>query len=163
MTTTDRARTALPIPSIVHTLNPLVRRLLRIGLPMGPNALLTVRGRTSGQPRTFPITPLEANGRRYVFAAFGDVNWVHNLRAAGTGTLQRGRRREAVTAIELTPDEAAAILKIGLEAALKLKLVGSMIGSWYGVTAGSTPADYLESARIHTCFELRPQAAASAA
>ena len=78
------------IPSIVQTLSPLVRRLLRLGVPMGDNALLTVRGRTSGKPRTLPITILPANGRHYVFAAFGEVNWVQNLRAAGSGDPQAG-------------------------------------------------------------------------
>ena len=51
--TTDAARKPRRIPSIVNTLNPLVRRLLGAGMPMGQNALLTVRGRTSGQLRSF--------------------------------------------------------------------------------------------------------------
>jgi deazaflavin-dependent oxidoreductase (nitroreductase family) len=144
------------IPSIVQTLSPLVRRLLRLGVPMGDNALLTVRGRTSGKPRTLPVTILPANGRQYVFAAFGEVNWVHNLRAAGEGTLKHGRRSTKIKAVELTPEEAAPILQAGLAAALKMPLVGSMIGGWYGITTASTPADYQAAARVHAGFELRP-------
>jgi deazaflavin-dependent oxidoreductase (nitroreductase family) len=153
--TTDEAPTGHHIPSVVQTLNPLVRRLLRIGMPMGPNALLTVRGRTSGAPRTFPITILETGGRRYVFAAFGETNWVRNLRAAGVATLRRGRRDEAVVAVELPIEAAAPILQAGLAAALKIKVFGPMVGGWYGITPDSSPADYLNSARSHAGFELR--------
>lgn len=153
--TSDTAPQSRRIPSIVHTLNPLVRRLLRIGMPMGPNALLTIRGRTTGEPRTFPVTLMEAGDRRYVFSAFGEVNWVHNLRAAGQATLKRGRRTETVVAVELTPEAAAPILEATFAIVLKVKGFGSMIGGWYGVTAASTPADYLASAHAHPGFLLR--------
>ena len=153
--TTDTAPAPRRIPSLVHTLNPLVHRLLRLGMPMGQNALLTVRGRTTGQPRSFPITILEAGGRRYVFAAFGEVNWVRNLRAAGQATIRQGRRDEAIVAIELSPEAAAPIMQTGLEAAIRIKVFGPMVAGWYGITADSTPADYLASARIHPGFELQ--------
>jgi deazaflavin-dependent oxidoreductase (nitroreductase family) len=154
--TTDAAPPTRRIPSIVQTLNPLVRRLLRTGMPMGPNALLTVSGRTSGLPRTFPVTLLETGGERYVFSAFGEVNWVHNLRAAGRATLKRGRRSEEVVAVELPYDVAAPIMQAALTSVLKVKVLGPMIGGWYGVTAESTPSDYLASAGSHPGFELRP-------
>ena len=80
------------VPSIVPILNPLIRRLLGAGLPFGPNVLLTVRGRRSGEPRTFPVAILELDGRRYVQSPFGEVNWVRNLRAAGEAVVTRGRR-----------------------------------------------------------------------
>lgn len=143
------------VPSIVRTLSPVVRRLLRVGMPMGQNALLTVRGRTTGQPRTFPVTLLEAGGHRYVFAAFGETNWVRNLRAAGEATLRQGRRDEVVVAVELPAAAAAPILQAGLAPALKTKLFGPMVGGWYGITADSPLADYLDAARKHVGFELR--------
>ena len=46
-------------PALVRASNPLTRRLLRLGLPMGPNVLLTVRGRSSGLPRTAPVAVAE--------------------------------------------------------------------------------------------------------
>src|SRR5688572_4864888 len=104
----------LPIPSIVHRLNPLVRRLLAIGMPMGPNVLMTVRGRKSGKAYTFPVATLAVDGREYLFSPFGEVNWVHNLRASGTATIRRGRRDRPMTAVELAPDVAAPILEAGL-------------------------------------------------
>lgn len=48
------------------------------------------------------------------FSPFGDVNWVHNLRAAGELTIRRGRRDRRMTAVELTPEVAAPILEAGL-------------------------------------------------
>ncbi len=156
--TTDASPRSHPIPSFVRVLSPLVRRFLRIGMPMGQNALLTVRGRTSGQLRSFPITVLETGGRRFVFAAFGETNWVRNLRAAGEASLRQGRRDEPVVARELSVDDAAPILQAGLAPTLRIKVFGSMIGGWYGITAASVPADYLNAARQHTGFELRAAA-----
>ena len=36
-------------PRLIRLSNPISRGLLRLGMPMGPNTLLTVRGRTSGE------------------------------------------------------------------------------------------------------------------
>ena len=40
-------------------------------------------------------------GRRFVWAPWGEVNWVRNLRAAGRATIDVRRRTEEVTATEL--------------------------------------------------------------
>ena len=93
-------------PAIIRTWNPLVRRLLHIGVPMGPNVLLTVRGRTSGEPRTAPVAVAEIGGHRYVIGAYGNVHWVRNLRAAGEADLEIHGRHEHIRATEL--DRAAA-------------------------------------------------------
>ena len=44
----------------------IVKGLLRLGVPMGPMVLLTVRGRKSGQPRTTPVDLFEGSGRSYL-------------------------------------------------------------------------------------------------
>ena len=93
-------------PGFVRRPNSLVRGLLRLGVPMGPNTLLTVRGRTSGEPRTVPVAVTEADGRRWVIGAYGDVNWVRNLRAAGGGEVVLDGRATKVTAVELDQAEA---------------------------------------------------------
>lgn len=72
---------------------------------------LAVPGRTSGQLRTVPVSPVEFNGIRYLVAPYGVVDWVRNLRAAGAGELRRGGTRIRVTARELTAEEAAPVLK----------------------------------------------------
>src|SRR5207245_4378944 len=92
-------------PIIVPLLNPIARRLLRVGVPLGPNALLTVRGRKTGQLRTTPVALVEVDDRRWIIGTFGDVNWVRNLRAAGQATLTSNRRAQPVTAVELSTTE----------------------------------------------------------
>jgi deazaflavin-dependent oxidoreductase (nitroreductase family) len=93
-------------PSIIRKSNSLANRLLRAGLPMGPNLLLTVRGRSSGQPRTFPVAVVEVEGRRWIAGAYGDVQWTRNLRAAGEADLEVHGQVEHVRARELSGDEA---------------------------------------------------------
>ena len=92
---TDRA------PRFVGFFNPLARRILRSGALLGPNALITIRGRKSGLPRTTPVALVEIGGRRWVIGTFGETNWVRNLRAAREATLTVGRRSEEVSASEL--------------------------------------------------------------
>jgi hypothetical protein len=76
------------------------------------------------------------------------VDWVRNLRAAGTATLTRGRHVEAVSAIELTPEEAAPILRQALT------MAPALIRSYYGVTPDSPLAAIVAEARRHPVFEL---------
>jgi deazaflavin-dependent oxidoreductase (nitroreductase family) len=85
--------------------------LLRAGVKIGTMSLLTVRGRTSGQPHTVPVLLVEQDGERWLVAPYGVVQWVRNIRAAGTATLTRGRRSEAISAAELEAQEAAPLLK----------------------------------------------------
>jgi deazaflavin-dependent oxidoreductase (nitroreductase family) len=153
--TTPQAAASPRIPSMVNLFNPVVRRLLALGLPMGPNVLVTIRGRKSGELRTFPVAVLETDGRTLLFSSFGEVNWVRNLRAAGELKLRRGRRDQAMTAVELTPEEAAPLLEAAVLPAISMPVFGSMIKSWYGVDRDSTREDYLAAARRHPGFELR--------
>jgi deazaflavin-dependent oxidoreductase (nitroreductase family) len=142
------------IPSIVGFFNPMVRRLLGLGLPMGPNVLMSVRGRKSGKLYTFPVAILEADGRQFLFSPFGEGSWVHNLRASGEAIIRRGRTDHRMTAAELTPEVAAPFLEAGMQPVMGAPMFGSMIAGWYGLDRTSTTADYLESARRHPAFEL---------
>jgi deazaflavin-dependent oxidoreductase (nitroreductase family) len=92
----------------VPLLNPISRRVLRAGVSLGPNVLVTIPGRTSGQPRTTPLAIIDVDGRRWVWSPWGDVNWVRNLRAAGRATITVNRRSEEVAARELDPTERTA-------------------------------------------------------
>src|SRR4051812_13389552 len=94
-------------PTIVRLSNPLTRRLMGLGLPMGPNVLMTVRGRKSGEPRTAPVALVQIDHRRYVIGAYGAVHWVLNLRAAGEADIRLRRGTLHVRAREL--DRAAAV------------------------------------------------------
>jgi deazaflavin-dependent oxidoreductase (nitroreductase family) len=98
--------------------SPARRRIDRIMAALGRRGLapagvsaLTVVGRRTGEPHTVPVTPITVGGRRYLVAPYGAVGWVHNIRAAGEATLERGARVERIQVEELTPDAAAPVLK----------------------------------------------------
>ena len=102
------ASTGNRAPGFIRALDRLVSRLIGGGVPFGPNALITVRGRKTGELRTTPVAIVEVDGRRWIQGAFGEVNWVRNLRAAGEATLTVGKRQEPVHTLELTKEQAAA-------------------------------------------------------
>src|SRR6266496_3769491 len=107
----DRIGRAAAEPRWVTFWGPLAKVLLAAGVPMGPNALVTIRGRKSGLPRTTPVAIIEVSGRRWVWAPWGDVQWVRNLRAAGRATITVRRRPEEVRATELDPTQRAGFFR----------------------------------------------------
>jgi deazaflavin-dependent oxidoreductase (nitroreductase family) len=142
------------VPAFVGTFNSLVKRLARLGIPLGPNALLTVRGRKTGKAYTTPVAVVTVGGRRWVQSPFGDVNWVRNLRAAGEGILTLGKRQEPVRAVVLTPDEAAAFFGEVLGPYLRRSALNRFIAGRLGLSdAIDNPA---EAGRRHPVFELKP-------
>jgi deazaflavin-dependent oxidoreductase (nitroreductase family) len=115
------------LPWFVPYFNPIAKTFLAVGIPMGPNVLVTIRGRKSGLPRTTPLTIVEYSGRRWLMAPFGDVNWVRNLRAAGRATITVGRRKEEVLAVELSPAETVAFFRDVLGPRVQRTRVGAWI------------------------------------
>jgi deazaflavin-dependent oxidoreductase (nitroreductase family) len=93
------------VPTRVRLFSPILKFLLVAGMPIGPNGLVTIRGRKSGLPRTTALAIVEVGGRRWVWAPWGEVQWVRNLRAAGRATITVRRRTDEVTATELDPTE----------------------------------------------------------
>lgn len=127
-----------------------ISTLLRLGLPVGPSALLSVRGRTSGKIYTIPIALVENSGTRFLVAAFGEVNWVRNLRVTGSAHLTRRRRTEAIGAVELEAREAAPILKQFLRESQRV----SFIKPYFHVTPQSSLADFEQEALYHPVFRI---------
>jgi hypothetical protein len=84
-----------PPPAWMVRLNVAV---LRRGLSLGSQHLLSVRGRRSGELRSTPVSIATVDGTRYIVAAFEDAAWVRNVRAAGPilraflGQVHGGRR-----------------------------------------------------------------------
>ena len=108
---TTRTGTAVSAPRWVTMFTPIAKPLLAAGVPMGFNGLITVRGRKSGVPRTTPVAIIEASGRRWVWAPWGEVHWVRNLRAAGRATISVRRRKEDICATELDPTERVGFFR----------------------------------------------------
>jgi deazaflavin-dependent oxidoreductase (nitroreductase family) len=136
------------VPLFIRAGNALTTLLLRRGIRMGTNTLLTVHGRKSGLPRTTPVTIIEYDGGRYIQSPFGEVDWVRNLRAAGSATLTRGSRTESVTAIELTAEEAAPVLRQGLT------IAPAVIRSYFDFGPDSPLEEIVRDAARHPTFEL---------
>lgn len=83
---------------------------LRLGLKIGSQHLLSIPGRRSGRLRSTPVSIVTIGGQRFVVAAFSDVDWVKNARAAGEGILARGRARRRVRILEIPLEERPAVL-----------------------------------------------------
>jgi deazaflavin-dependent oxidoreductase (nitroreductase family) len=127
--------------------NALITTLLRAGVKIGTTSLLTVRGRTSGQPHTVPVTLVEQDGQRWLVAPYGVVQWVRNIRAAGTATLTRGRRSEAISVTELPAQQAAPVLKQYL-------LQVAVVRPYFDVTKDSPLEAFEREAPRHPVFQI---------
>jgi deazaflavin-dependent oxidoreductase (nitroreductase family) len=152
---------------MLRLFNPITRRFIWAGLPTGaPNVLLTMRGRRSGKIRTVPIGMLELDGRSFVQASYGEIGWVANLRADGEATITHpGGRREPVQAIELSPEEAGAVLLRALQRFRRSRVMRALLGPNFRPPIGvlwrlrfrvdDTLEEYIAEARRHPVFELR--------
>lgn len=85
--------------------------MLRAGMAPEGYYLLTVKGRKSGLPRSRPVALVEVGEEKWLVAPYGEVNWVHNARAAGVVTLSSGRESATYRLEELPLAERAPILK----------------------------------------------------
>jgi deazaflavin-dependent oxidoreductase (nitroreductase family) len=134
--------------------NPIVSFLLRLGVPLGPQALLTVRGRNSGLPRTTPVA-LNPHGTGWLLVSvYGRVDWVRNLRAAGEAVVTMRRRTFPVTSQELTTDQAGPMVR-DLLASLS-PIVRPVIGGYFATDPSAPLSDWQEEARNHPVFILTP-------
>ena len=140
-------------PRFVGFFSPLAQRLLGAGIPLGPNALITIRGRKSGIDRTNAVALVEIGGKRWVIGTFGETNWVRNLRQAGHAVLTAGKRREEVKAQELSQSEATAFFRDVLGPYVRRIPFGRvMLGSVLG--AKDILADPAVAAERRPVFEL---------
>jgi deazaflavin-dependent oxidoreductase (nitroreductase family) len=153
MSMSDRIGSAAHVPLSVSIFGAILRFLLALGVPLGFNRLVTIRGRKSGLPRTTPIAVIEVSGRRWVWAPWGDVHWVRNLRAAGRATITLRGRSEEVRATELDPTQRVGFFRDTL---------GPLARSYpFGVRfiriVDGVDLDYpLEAAEGRCVFELHP-------
>lgn len=141
------------VPGFVHAFNGIGRRLVTAGL-LGPNVLLTVRGRKSGVPRSTPVALVQVADRRWIIGTFGPVDWVLNLRAAREATITRKRRPETVVATELSPAEGGAFFRDVLSPYVTRLPVGRLLLRVLG--AADILTDPEGAARRRPVFELRP-------
>ena len=125
--------------------NAFVVLLARMGF--GPIEVLTTRGRTTGQPRTCPVVPVEHAGRTWLVAPYGVVEWVRNARAAGRVGLRYGRHEREYAIREVSANEAAPVLK-------RYVAVASKTRPLFTATKDSPSSDFIAEASRHPVFEL---------
>jgi deazaflavin-dependent oxidoreductase (nitroreductase family) len=147
--------------------NRIMTALIKLGIPVRgsgvPTALLTVAGRKSGLPRTTPVALLadgQGDGWR-LMAPYGAVDWVKNLRAAGSGTITVGGRSFGVTARELTPAEGAPLLRQALASASPM--LRKAFAPYFDTPPEAPLVEWEDEAGRHPVFQLTRTATPSTA
>jgi deazaflavin-dependent oxidoreductase (nitroreductase family) len=111
-------------------------------------SLLIVKGRKSGEQRSVPVSIVEWEGKRYVIAAYGETNWVKNLRAAGEAIITTGPEKWRVRAHELNAKKAAPILQRSIQGSSKF------VQSLFDATPDSPLSAFELEAKSHPVFQL---------
>jgi deazaflavin-dependent oxidoreductase (nitroreductase family) len=133
----------------VNVLNRAVAWMSRRGLSVWGSRVLAVRGRKSGQWRTTPVNLLNVDGQQYLIAARGHVQWTHNMRASGGGELRLGKNVDVFTAVEVSDDDKAPLLRA------YLKRWKAEVGAFFnGVGPGSSDEELRRIAPDHPVFRI---------
>ena len=134
-----------------HVFNRIVAGLTRLGISVMGSRVLRVRGRSSGEWRTTPVNLLTFEGRQYLVAPRGETQWVKNIRKAGGGELQLGRKTEAFRAVELPDVERPDLLRA------YLKRWKAEVGIFFGGVGPDSPEEDLRRiAPDHPVFRVEP-------
>ncbi|HET8976096.1 MAG TPA: nitroreductase family deazaflavin-dependent oxidoreductase [Solirubrobacterales bacterium] len=132
-----------------HVFNRAVALLAKAGISLAGSRTLTVAGRTSGEPRTTPVNPLEIAGHTYLVSPRGTTQWVRNLRAAGEGELKLGRTTRRFRGEEVPDSEKLPILKAYLD-----KWAWE-VGTFFELPKDPSDAQIQEIAHLHPIFRVR--------
>jgi deazaflavin-dependent oxidoreductase (nitroreductase family) len=139
-------------PKWLKPMNKVMIAVQKLGVPAGPSQVLTVPGRKSGQPRSTPMTPFDHDGGLYTVAGYPGADWAANARAAGEGTLTRGRRSRQVRIVALSADESRPVLR-----AFAVKVpVGVGFAKRSGLVVDGTPDEFEELAGRLAVFRFDP-------
>ena len=139
-------------PRYLKPMNKFMMAVQKLGIPTGPAMVLTVPGRKTGKPRSTPITPFEHDGGLYVVAGYPGADWASNARAAGAGTLSRGRKSRRVRIVELDAAQSRPVLR-----AFALKVpVGVGFAKRSGLVRDGAPEEFAELAGQLAVFRFDP-------
>ena len=136
-------------------MNTIIAAMTRHGFGSRSTYLLTTTGCHSGLARTTPVIPVETDGHRYVVSPYGTVGWVHNVRASGQLTLQRGSRSDTFAAVEVGADEAGPVLRQYVAQA-------RVTGPYFDAKRDQPVEAFVAEAARHPVFRLRPPEAPDA-
>jgi deazaflavin-dependent oxidoreductase (nitroreductase family) len=139
-------------PRYLKPMNKFMMAVQKLGIPTGPAMVLTVPGRKSGKPRSTPMTPFEHDGGLYVVAGYPGADWASNARAAGAGTLSRGRKSRRVRIVELDATQSRPVLR---SFAVKVP-VGVGFAKRAGLVQDGAPEEFAELAGQLAVFRFDP-------
>jgi deazaflavin-dependent oxidoreductase (nitroreductase family) len=136
-----------------RAVNTLMSAMLKIGVGGRSYHLLTTIGRTSGQKRTTPVIVVRSGHERWLVAPYGQVGWVHNVRAHPVVSLRRGRQTEVLRAEEARSQAAGPVLQ-------RYVRVARVTAPFFDAK-GSEPVErFVEEAGRHPVFKLVEDTAA---
>lgn len=136
-------------------LNVAVSGLLKVGIGAASSYLLTTTGRRSGLPRTNPVVLVEEGSQRWLVSPYGDVAWVHNVRAFPHIVLRRGRSTVNAQVEEVQAAVAGPVLKRYLSH-------NGVTAPFFDTKADGAAADFVAEAGHHPVFRIVADAPASA-
>jgi deazaflavin-dependent oxidoreductase (nitroreductase family) len=142
-------------PRYLKPMNKFMIAVQKLGIPTGPAMVLTVPGRKTGKPRSTPMTPFEHDGGLYVVAGYPGADWASNARAAGAGTLSRGRTSRRVKIVELSAAQSRPVLRTF---AIKVP-VGVGFAKRAGLVHDGAPDEFAALAGQLTVFRFDPEPA----
>lgn len=103
---------------IARILNRATAAVASSGVTSNYMETLEVAGRKSGRTFSLPLVMTVVDGQRYLVSMLGDnVQWVHNVRAAGGRAVLRSGGREEIQLEEVPTDQRAPILRAYLQRA----------------------------------------------
>ncbi|MCO5999544.1 nitroreductase family deazaflavin-dependent oxidoreductase [Actinoallomurus rhizosphaericola] len=129
--------------------NLVFRVMTRLGLGKDYRHILTVRGRKTGAPYSIPVDVMRNGDQRWLVAAYGITNWVHNARAAGEVQIARGRYRETLRVAEVAPEDGVPVLRQYLREV-------PVTRAYFDVTLDSPDERFVAEAERHPVFRLIP-------
>ncbi len=131
--------------------NRAFQAMTQLGVGKQYRHILTVPGRKTGRLYSTPVDVMRRGDQRWLVAAYGVTNWVHNARAAGQVTLSRGRRSETLRVVELSPQDSVPVLRQYLQE------VPVTRPPYFDVTHESSDAEFAaEAPPRHPVFGLIP-------
>ncbi len=128
-------------------INRIIMGMLKIGFAPRNYYLLTVPGRKTGKLYTVPVVLVENGNKRWLVAPYGEVDWVKNARASGKVKVFRGKHSKDLSIREITPKEAAPVLKRYLKE-------NPIMKQYFDAQADSAVEEFVDEARTRPIFEL---------
>jgi deazaflavin-dependent oxidoreductase (nitroreductase family) len=129
--------------------NAIFTAMTRLGIGKSYRYILSVKGRKTGRTYSTPVDVMNRDGRMYLVAAYGEVNWVRNIRTSGEATLRRGSKLIAVRARELEPSDTVEVLRQYYEEV-------PVTHAYFDVTADADDHEFEIEAKRHPTFEVEP-------